>query len=104
MELGKNVLLALKTSKHFVLRDQMTRAAVSISSNIAEGFERNSPKQFSYFLKVAKGSCAELRSQVHLAKAVKAIDPKLCDGFHEKCLKISKMLGSLIETQKKFMA
>ncbi len=49
------------------LTDQMRRAAVSISSNIVEGFEKNSDKDFSRFLKIAKGSAGELRSQVRLA-------------------------------------
>lgn len=53
--------------KDRALRDQTCRSAISISSNIAEGFERGSRPEFIQFLNYAKGSAGELRSQVHLA-------------------------------------
>ncbi len=54
-------------SKDYGLRDQIQRAAVSIMSNIAEGFERGSQRDFANFLYIARGSCAEVRSLLYVA-------------------------------------
>jgi len=57
-----------KLSKDYGLRNQIQIAVVSVSSNIAEGFERGSKREFIQFLYIAKGSCGELRSQLYIAK------------------------------------
>jgi four helix bundle protein len=65
--LSVRVYEVLRGCKDFGLKDQMTRAAVSIPSNIAEGAERDSKAEFIHFLHIAKGSAAELRTQVYIA-------------------------------------
>jgi four helix bundle protein len=51
-------------AKDFTLQDQLKRAAISILSNIAEGFERRGDKEFLHFLSMAKGPCREVRAQL----------------------------------------
>ena len=62
-------------SKDFGLRDQVRRAAVSVMSNIAEGFENQTQAQFVRYLKLAKGSAGEVRSQAYLSLDLQYIRP-----------------------------
>ncbi len=82
-------------SRDFALRDQIRRAAISVMSNIAEGFERYSAADFRHFLAIARGSASEVRSQLHLARELSYLEEAefrtLCDLCHE----ISRMLASL---------
>lgn len=61
----------------YAFKNQVLRSALSIPSNIAEGAERQSDKEFRYFLNVAKGSAAELRTQVYIGMETSLIDKKL---------------------------
>lgn len=85
------------TRNHFDsgLKNQMTRAAVSVASNIAEGAERNSAKEFSRFLYIARGSAAELRTQIYIAYKIGMIDQETKDALVNELVEISKMLFGL---------
>ncbi len=82
------------------LKSQMTRAAVSVASNIAEGAERNSAKEFSRFLFISRGSAAELRTQVYIAYKIGLIDHNTKTGLVDELIEISKMLFSLANSLK----
>jgi four helix bundle protein len=72
------------------LTSQMTRAAVSITSNIAEGHERGSRVQYVEFCFIAKGSAGELRSQVINAHDAGLLDDTAYSWLHDKCLDVSR--------------
>ena len=72
--------------------DQIHRCAVSISSNIAEGFERNSRPDFRRFLAIAKASCGELRSQIHLALRLQYVS----EDAHRFAIEMAEDLSSKI--------
>jgi four helix bundle protein len=76
------------------LRDQMRRSAVSTMSNIAERFDRGSRAEFHKFLVIAKGSCAELRSQLYIALDAGFIDLKLYDNL-ALALETNRVIGGL---------
>jgi four helix bundle protein len=69
-QLAVDVYQALKSLKDYSLKDQMQRAAVSISSNIAEGAERDSTQEYIRFLRYSKGSCGELRTQLYIHQRI----------------------------------
>lgn len=75
---------------------QIRRASISISSNIAEGFERKSDKEFSHFLFIAKASAGELRSQVYLAYDLNYISKEIFSDLLSDITEISKLIGGLI--------
>jgi len=88
-------------NKDFDLRNQIRRAAISIPSNIAEGDERDTDKESVRFLYIAKGSLAEVVTQLEIAKEIGYIDENQLEQLESKCRKIGKMLGSLIKTRSK---
>jgi four helix bundle protein len=83
------------------LRDQMQRAAVSIPSNIAEGYERGANREFVQFLNYAKGSSGELRTQIYLATKLSRIDGEVSRQLLEKSRKVSAMLHRYIQVRKR---
>ncbi len=87
----------LKFDKDLSLKRQIRRASVSISSNIAEGFERNTDKDFSRFLYIAKASAGEVRSQLYLSYDLGYIDEKIFNSLKEEITEISKIISGLIK-------
>jgi len=83
-------------ARDFGLRDQVRRAAVSVLSNIAEGFERESRAEFIRFLTIAKGSAGELRAQRYIAADRAYVAPELSGHLRDEAARVSKMLAGLI--------
>jgi four helix bundle protein len=77
------------------LRSQIQRAAVSVMSNIAEGFERNSKAEFARFLAIARGSAGEVRSQVYLAGELGYITDEDYRALLGQCKEITRMIIAL---------
>jgi len=88
---------ASKLSRNYGLRDQMQRAAVSIMSNVAEGFERGGNQEFIQFLYIAKGSCGEVRSQIYVALDEDYVDPKTAESLLAILKRLSSMIKHLID-------
>jgi len=82
--------------RDFSLRDQITRAATSTMSNIAEGFERGTRKEFIQFLNIAKGSNGEVRSQLYVALDQEYIDQKAFAVMRESALALSRRIAKFI--------
>ena len=79
-----------------LFKNQILRALYSISNNIAEGFERETPKEFKRFLVIAKASNGEVRSMLYLAEHFNYISKNEFESFKNESEEISKMIGGLI--------
>ncbi len=94
-----------KLKNDWGMKDQLRRAACSISNNIAEGFEYNNNPDFIRFLKYAKGSAGEVRNQLYILKEASFIESNEYDRFHSRLISLSKQIAGfkkyLIAYQKK---
>ena len=89
-----------ETIKHdFSLIDQLRRSAVSVPSNIAEGDERKSDKDSIRFFHIAKGSLAELATQLEIARDVEYFTTAQVEPLIVQCAELGKMLGALIRSR-----
>jgi four helix bundle protein len=86
-------------SRDFGLRDQIRRAAISVSSNIAEGDERNTNRESIHFFHIAKGSIAEIISQLHIAHNIGYIDMATLEDLEKRSGKIAASLRNLIKAR-----
>ncbi len=82
-------------AKDFGLRDQIRRAAVSVMSNIAEGFERRGNREFARFLSIAKGSAGEVNSQLYVALDQNYIEPIVFERLSKLTIELGKKIGAL---------
>lgn len=86
-----------KNSKDYTYKDQLLRAALSISNNIAEGFDRGSDKELKQFLIIARGSCAEVRSMLLIATEIGLINSDKQKELLVTCEDIAKLLTGFIK-------
>jgi four helix bundle protein len=83
-------------ARDFPLRDQIRRAAISIMSNIAEGFERGGNREFVQFLSVAKGSSGQVESQLYVALDQKYIPEDVFDALQQNVRSTSRLIGGFM--------
>lgn len=89
---------ALALCRDAGFKDQVTRAALSIPSNIAEGYERDSKRELMRFLRIAKGSCGELRTQLYIGSRIGYIQTSHCKRLIAEAWDLSRMLHALIQS------
>jgi four helix bundle protein len=83
-------------ARDFAFRDQIRRAALSVMSNIAEGCEGGGRRHFAHFLTIAKGSAAEVRSQLYAAEDVEYLDARASSEVRAEFLSLSRQIAALI--------
>jgi four helix bundle protein len=93
--LAVSVFEAFASCKNFTMKDQVQRAALSIPSNISEGSERGSLKDFAHFLNISKGSCGEVRTQLYISRKLKFISKANFDKLVAESREISAMMEGL---------
>ena len=85
-----------QSSKDYGFKDQITRSSLSVPSNISEGFERKSRKEFINFLSYAKGSNGELRTQIYIGIEIGYIEKTLGMRWIKEAEELSRMIASLM--------
>ena len=102
-KLSADIYIQLRNLRDFGFKDQITRSGLSIPSNIAEGFERESQKENITFLSYAKGSCGELRCQIYIGMDIDYIPKNVGKKWLQEATEISAMLSGLIKTKRGFL-
>lgn len=100
IDLVKEIYLLTKEgelSKDFGLRDQLRRAAVSVPTNIAEGFERSSRKEYLHFLSIAKGSAGEIRSLIRVALEINDLGREAYTKMYNQAREVSGLIANQIK-------
>ena len=83
-------------ARDFGLRDQIRRAAVSVMSNIAEGFERSGDKEFRQFLSLAKGSAGEVKAQLYVAVDARFLSQEQFDQLYSLATETGRLIGGFM--------
>ncbi|MDI6779103.1 MAG: four helix bundle protein [Bacteroidota bacterium] len=91
-----------KLTKDFDAKSQIRRAAISISNNIAEGFEYNNNLEFLRFLKYAKGSAGEVRNQLHILKKIGYIEETCFEKMYSQIVELSQQIANFMKYLRKF--
>ena len=94
--LVKEIYHLFANVKDYGFRDQIQRAAISVMSNIAEGFDRNSNKEFIQFLVIARGSVSEVKSLIYAAMDIGYVDKNNFSVISAHCLKLTNLINGFI--------
>ena len=97
-DLAVAVYKGFEKSTDYGFRNQIQRAAVSISNNIAEGFDRHSDKEFIHFLYISSGSCSEVRSMLYLSVRLNFLSREEAEKLINQTNEISKIVRGLIKS------
>ncbi|PJC27896.1 four helix bundle protein [Candidatus Shapirobacteria bacterium CG_4_9_14_0_2_um_filter_39_11] len=87
----------------FVLTSQIRRAAISVTSNITEGFSRYSYKEKIQFYFMAQGSLSELENQILISKDIGYISEEMCNRFMEQSIEVQKIINGLIKGSRRIL-
>ncbi len=93
--LAVDVFATFSKCHSFTMQDQVQRASLSVPSNVAEGYERNSNKEFVRFLNIAKGSCGELRTQLYISRKLNFVTKSDFEHLLAEAKQTSAMLHGL---------
>ena len=97
-DLAVEIYAIFMDSKDYGFKDQICRATVSVSNNIAEGFDRSSNKDFGRFLYIALASCSEVKSMLYLAERLNYINSNKMKVLLDKGNEISRIIRGLIKS------
>lgn len=92
------VLMRLPSEELFALNAQIRKSALSVPSNISEGHDRRTKGEFLHFLGIARGSLAEVQTQIHVAGRLKYWSKNEVEQFLSRTVEISKMLNALMKS------
>ena len=95
-QLVRDVYCLLTSCRDYGFRDQMQRAAISVMTNIAEGFDRGGNKEFIQFLIIARGSVSEVKSLAYAARDLSYIDEVSMKRLLERCTLLGNLINGFI--------